>query len=159
MQIDIIAVGKIKEEYLRQGIAEYAKRLGPYVKLKQIEVPDVAVLQDASLATIDQSVAKEGQAILAQLKPQSYNIALAIEGKTMTSPELADYLDALALKGESHLTFIIGGSHGLDTKVLRASQMQLSFGSFTYPHQLMRLILLEQLYRACKIRQKEPYHK
>lgn len=159
MQIQIIAVGKLKEKYLTQGIAEYSKRLGPYAKLQITELPDEKAPESMSAAEEEQVKAKEGERILAQIKPDAHVIALAIEGQMWTSEELSRQLDQLATYGRSQVTFIIGGSNGLSDAVLKRANQHLSFGRLTYPHQLMRLILVEQIYRAFKIMRGEPYHK
>ncbi len=159
MQISVIAVGKIKEKYLQQGIDEYLKRLRSYAKIQIIEVPDEKTPDNASEAMELQIKDKEGNAILAHIKPDSHCIALAIEGKQQTSEELASSLDNLATYGKSHITFVIGGSLGLSDHVLKRADEKLSFSKMTFPHQLMRMILLEQVYRAFRINRKEPYHK
>jgi 23S rRNA (pseudouridine1915-N3)-methyltransferase len=157
--IQIIAVGKLKEKYLVQGIAEYAKRLGPYVKLLMVEVPDEKAPETMSAAEEDIVKAREGERILAQVKGDAHVIALAIEGQMWSSEDLAAQLDKLGIYGTSHICFIIGGSNGLADAVLSRAQQRLSFSRMTFPHQLMRLILLEQVYRAVKINRGEPYHK
>lgn len=159
MIIQIVAVGKLKEKYLVQGIAEYAKRLGPYVKLQMTEVPDEKAPESMSAAEELQMIAKEGDRILAQVKADTHVIALAIEGQMWSSEDLAQQLDKLGTYGTSHICFIIGGSCGLADSVLRRAQQRLSFSRMTFPHQLMRLVLVEQVYRAIKINRGEPYHK
>ncbi|WP_020617456.1 23S rRNA (pseudouridine(1915)-N(3))-methyltransferase RlmH [Paenibacillus daejeonensis] len=159
MNIQIVAVGKLKEKYWVQGIAEYAKRLGPYVKLQLTEVADEKAPETMSAAEEDQVRQKEGERILAQIKPDAHVIALAIGGALWSSEELASQMDKLATYGRSHVVFVIGGSNGLSQAVLARAQQQLSFGRMTYPHQLMRLMLVEQVYRAVKINRGEPYHK
>ncbi|MFS0725168.1 23S rRNA (pseudouridine(1915)-N(3))-methyltransferase RlmH [Paenibacillus sp. 1P07SE] len=159
MNIQILAVGKLKEKYWVQGIAEYAKRLGPYVKLQLTEVADEKAPDTMSAAEEDQVRQKEGERILAQIKPDAHVIALAIGGALWSSEELASQMDKLATYGRSHIVFVIGGSNGLSPAVLARAQQQLSFGRMTYPHQLMRLMLVEQVYRAVKINRGEPYHK
>lgn len=159
MQISVIAVGKIKEKYLQQGIDEYLKRLRSYAKIQIIEVPDEKTPENASEAIERQIKDKEGSAILAHIKPDSHCIALAIEGKQQTSEELAGSLDNLATYGKSQITFVIGGSLGLSEHVLKRADEKLSFSKMTFPHQLMRMILLEQVYRAFRINRGEPYHK
>ncbi|MCK9857587.1 23S rRNA (pseudouridine(1915)-N(3))-methyltransferase RlmH [Paenibacillus sp. ATY16] len=159
MHIQIASVGKLKEKYLVQGIAEYAKRLGPYVKLTLTEVPDEKAPETMSPAEEAQVREREGERLLAQLKPDAHVVALAIGGELWSSEDLADQLDKLATYGRSHVAFVIGGSTGLAPAVLQRAQQKLSFGRMTLPHQLMRLVLIEQIYRAVKINRREPYHK
>ena len=159
MHITIIAIGKLKEKYLREGINEYLKRLQSYAKVEIIELADEKEPYNASTAEEEQIKIKEGERIKAKIKPDSYLIALAIEGKQFTSPALAQKLDFLASSGNSHLTFVIGGSLGLSDEILKSADLLLSFSELTFPHQLMRLILLEQIYRSFRIIKGEPYHK
>ena len=159
MHITIIAIGKLKEKYLRDGINEYLKRLQSYAKVEIIELADEKEPYNASAAEEEQIKIKEGERIKAKLKPDSYVIALAIEGKQFTSPALAQKIDSLASSGNSHLTFVIGGSLGLSGDILKSADLLLSFSELTFPHQLMRLILLEQIYRSFRIIKGEPYHK
>lgn len=159
MHIQIIAVGKLKEKYLVQGIAEYAKRLGPYAKLDMVEVPDEQAPETMSAAEEERVKAKEGERILSKVKPDSHVVAMAIDGNMWTSEQLSSHLAGLATYGQSNVSFIIGGSNGLSPEVLRRADTKLSFGRITYPHQLIRLILVEQVYRAFKIMRGEPYHK
>ncbi|MCM3702640.1 23S rRNA (pseudouridine(1915)-N(3))-methyltransferase RlmH [Paenibacillus macerans] len=159
MYIQIIAVGKLKEKYLVQGIAEYTKRLTPYVKFQIVEVPDEKAPETMSEAEVLQVKEREGERILAQIKSDAHVIALAIGGQLWSSEELAAELDQLGTYGTSHVAFVIGGSHGLADGVLSRAQQRLSFGRMTLPHQLMRLVLTEQIYRAVKINRGEPYHK
>lgn len=159
MHIQIAAVGKLKEKYLPLGIGEYAKRLGPYVKLTLTEVPDEKAPENMSPAEELQVREREGERLLAQLKPEAHVIALALDGELWSSEDLADQLDKLATYGRSHVAFVIGGSNGLAPAVLKRAQQKLSFGRMTLPHQLMRLVLVEQVYRAVKINRGEPYHK
>ncbi|MHA6481647.1 23S rRNA (pseudouridine(1915)-N(3))-methyltransferase RlmH [Paenibacillus sp. strain BS8-2] len=159
MHIQIASVGKLKEKYLTQGIAEYAKRLGPYVKLTFTEVPDEKAPETMSPAEEAQVREREGERLLAQLKPDAHVVALAIGGELWSSEDLAGQLDKLATYGRSHVAFVIGGSNGLAPAVLARAQQKLSFGRMTLPHQLMRLVLMEQIYRAVKINRGEPYHK
>ena len=159
MNISIITVGKLKEKYLKQGIDEYAKRLSAYAKLDIVEVPDEKapeVLSESEMAQVKQ---KEGERILAKVHPDAHVIALAIEGSMKTSEQLAARIDHLATYGKSKITFIIGGSLGLSPQVLERAAETLSFSNMTFPHQLMRLILVEQIYRAFRINRGEPYHK
>lgn len=159
MLIQIIGVGKLKEKYLVQGIQEYAKRLTPYIKLQVIEVADEKAPDTLSEAEVSIVKEREGERILAQVKASAHVIALAIGGQLWSSEELAAELDRLGTYGTSHVVFVIGGSHGLSDQVLRRAQQRLSFGRMTLPHQLMRLVLVEQIYRAVKINRGEPYRK
>lgn len=159
MIITILAVGKIKEAYLHDAIKEYKKRLSRYAKINIIEIAEEKAKEPLSDGEIQQLLKKEGDRILQQVNPKSYCIALAIEGKSITSPMLAQNLHDLGTHGESHITFIIGGSYGLSTEVTQKAHYLLSFSKFTFPHQLMRVLLLEQVYRAFKINRGETYHK
>lgn len=159
MNIQLITVGKLKEKYWQQAINEYMKRLQPYAKLQVIEVPDEKAPDQLSETEAQLVKEKEAQRILAHIKPDTTIIALAIEGKMLSSEQLSRQMEQLATYGQSHLTFVIGGSLGLSEQVLQQAQHKLSFGKMTYPHQLMRVILVEQIYRAFKIMRGEPYHK
>lgn len=159
MLIQIIAVGKLKEKYLVLGIQEYAKRLNPYIKFQMIEVADEKAPDTLSEAEVSIVKEREGERILAHVKESAHVVALAIGGQLWSSEELAAELDGLGTYGSSHVAFVIGGSHGLSDQVLRRAQQKLSFGRMTLPHQLMRLVLTEQIYRAVKINRGEPYHK
>lgn len=159
MNIQVITVGKLKEKYLVDGIKEYTKRIGPYAKLVVQEVPDEKVPETLSPAQEEQAKEREGERILTLIKPDTHVIALAIDGKLWSSEELAEQIGNLATYGRSQVAFVIGGSLGLAPAVLQRADQKLSFGRLTYPHQLMRLILVEQLYRAFKILRGEPYHK
>jgi 23S rRNA (pseudouridine1915-N3)-methyltransferase len=159
MQIQIVAVGKLKEKYWAGAIEEYSKRLSPYARLDIRELPDEKTPDSMSPAEEEQVKAREGERILAALKPDAHVIALAIDGETWTSEQLAAQLDNQAVYGGGSIAFIIGGSLGLAPTVLARADKLLSFGRMTYPHQLMRVILLEQIYRAFKINRGEPYHK
>ena len=159
MQIDIICVGKVKEQYLRDAIAEYSKRLGRYCKLNILEVADEKTPEHASEGVERQIKAKEGERIAKHIKPGAYVIALAIDGQQVTSEGFARKIDQLGIQGVSHIQFVIGGSIGMDDAILRQANYKLSFSKMTLPHQLMRVILLEQVYRAYKINAHEPYHK
>lgn len=159
MLIQIIGVGKLKEKYLVQGIQEYAKRLKPYVKFQMVEVADEKAPDTLSEAEVSIVKEREGERILAHVKESAHVIALAIGGHLWSSEELAAEIDRLGTYGTSHVVFVIGGSHGLSDQVLRRAQQRLSFGRMTLPHQLMRLVLTEQIYRAVKINRGEPYHK
>lgn len=159
MQCKILAVGGIKEAYLTAGINEYLKRLRPVYPVTVREVPDLPVPQNASAAEIARVVAKEGEQLLAQVPQDAYLVALAIGGKMLSSEQLAAKLNEWAFSGKHELIFVIGGSCGLSPDVLARADFKLSFGPATYPHQLMRLILTEQIYRGVKINRNEPYHK
>ncbi len=159
MRITVCCVGKVKEAYLRDAIAEYEKRLSRYARLEIIEVPDEKTPEDAPPAVEQKIRETEGERLLAKLPEDAYVIATAIEGKMLSSPELSKEIDNLALRGKSHLVFLIGGSLGLSAAVLGRADSRLSFSKMTFPHQLMRVILLEQLYRSFRISRGEPYHK
>ena len=159
MQIDIICVGKVKEQYLRDAIGEYSKRLSRYCKLNILEVADEKTPEHASEGVERQIKAKEGERIAKHIKPGAYVIALAIDGQQVTSEGFARKIDQLGIQGVSHIQFVIGGSIGMDDAILRKANDKLSFSKMTFPHQLMRVILLEQVYRAYKINAHEPYHK
>ncbi|WP_144527237.1 23S rRNA (pseudouridine(1915)-N(3))-methyltransferase RlmH [Peribacillus simplex] len=159
MKITIITVGKLKEKYLKQGIAEYTKRLSAYANIELVEVPDEKAPENLSAADMDIVKQKEGERVLAKVSPDTYVITLEINGKQLTSEQLATHLDQLATYGKSKIAFIIGGSLGLGTEVLSRSDYALSFSKMTFPHQLMKLVLVEQIYRAFRINRNEPYHK
>lgn len=159
MKITLISVGKIKEKYLRDAIGEYSKRLSRYCKLEIVEVADEKTPDNASETVENQIRQKEAERILKHIKDDSYVITLEINGKMLDSPGLAEKIENLGTKGESHLTFVIGGSIGLGDEVLKQSDFGLSFSKMTFPHQLMRVILLEQIYRSFRIINGEPYHK
>lgn len=159
MRITLITVGKIKEKYLEAAIAEYSKRLSRYCKLEIVQVADEKTPDHASEGLENQIKEKEGERILAQIKDGAYVIALAIDGKQLSSEELADLVEGLGVRGESHIQFVIGGSLGLSDTVLKRADYRLSFSKMTFPHQLMRVILLEQIYRSYRIICREPYHK
>ena len=147
MKIKLVTVGKLKEKYLIQGINEYLKRLNSYAKMEIIEVPD------------EKAPEKEGQRILGKINDNEYVFVLAINGKQLSSEEFSKEIEQLGISGKSNLTFVIGGSLGLSDSVLQRSNQQISFGRLTYPHQLMRLVLVEQIYRGFRIMKGEPYHK
>ena len=159
MKITLITVGKIKEKYLKDAIAEYSKRLSRYCKLEIIEVADEKTPDNASETEADGIRDKEGERILKYVKDDAYVVTLEIKGKLLTSEELAEKIDKLGIQGTSHIIFIIGGSIGLGKEVLKRSDYALSFSKMTFPHQLMRVILLEQIYRSYRIISHEPYHK
>ena len=159
MNITILCVGQIKEKYFRDAIAEYQKRLSRYCKLQMIEVADEKTKENASEAENDLIRKKEGERLLKHIKDSDYCITLEIDGKMLTSEGLSKEIDRLGLAGKSSLVFVIGGSIGLDTAVLKRSDYALSFSKMTFPHQLMRVILVEQIYRSYRIMRGEPYHK
>lgn len=152
-------MGKLKEKYLKMGIAEYAKRLSAYCKMELIEVPDEKAPEKLSEAEMVQVKEKEGERILAKIPDQAYVFALAIEGKQRTSEAFAKEIEQLGVQGKSTIVFVIGGSLGLSDAVMKRSNTPISFGKMTLPHQLMRLVLIEQIYRGFKIVRNEPYHK
>lgn len=159
MKITILTVGKIKEKYLRDAIAEYSKRLSRYAKLEIIEVADEKTPDNAS-ETVETNIKnKEAERLLKYIRDDAYLITLEIKGKQLTSEELAQKIDTLGVQGTSHIIFVIGGSLGLGEEVLKRSNYALSFSKMTFPHQLMRVILLEQIYRSYRIINGEPYHK
>ena len=159
MKITVIGVGKVKERFFEEAIKEYQKRLGRYCRLEIIQVGDEKTPDGAGLAMEDQIREREGQRILSHIKDGAFVIALAIEGKMLDSEELAKKIENLGVKGTSHVIFIIGGSLGLSAQVMARADYHLSFSKMTFPHQLMRVILLEQIYRSCRILNHEPYHK
>ncbi len=159
MKITLITVGKIKEKYLKDAISEYSKRLSKYCKLEIIEVADEKT-PDNSSEVIDNAIrTKEAERILKYIKEDAYIITLEINGKQLTSEELSGKMEKLGVQGISHIIFVIGGSIGLGQAVLAKSDYALSFSKMTFPHQLMRVILLEQIYRGYRIMNHEPYHK
>ncbi|MCH8646902.1 23S rRNA (pseudouridine(1915)-N(3))-methyltransferase RlmH [Staphylococcus lugdunensis] len=159
MKITILAVGKLKEKYWKQAIAEYEKRLSAYSKIELIEVPDEKAPENMSNKEIEQVKTKEGQRLLAKIKPQATVITLEIAGKMLSSEGLAQELQQRMTQSQSDFTFVIGGSNGLHKDVLTRSNYALSFSKMTFPHQMMRVILIEQVYRAFKIMRGEAYHK
>lgn len=159
MEIRILTVGKIKEKYLNDGIAEYAKRLSRYCKLNFIQVPDEKTPDKAFDALNRQIKETEGNRLLSHIREQDYVIALAIDGKMLDSVELSDLIARLGVQGKSSIVFVIGGSLGLSDAVLKRADYKLSFSRMTFPHQLMQMILLEQIYRGYRIMNHEPYHK
>ena len=159
MKITICCVGKIKEKFYRQAIEEYSKRLSKYCKLEIKEAADEKTPDSASDTVNRMIKEKEGDRLLSFIKDDSYVIALAIDGKMLDSVELSEKIDNLMLSGKSDIVFVIGGSLGLDKRVLDRADYKLSFSKMTFPHQLMRVILLEQIYRSFRIMKNEPYHK
>ncbi|AET31140.1 rRNA methyltransferase [Leuconostoc mesenteroides subsp. mesenteroides J18] len=159
MNIKLITVGKLKEKYLTEGIAEYTKRLSRFCKVQVVELIDEKTPQNASEAQNNQIMAREGERIQAKIGSRDYVIVLAIEGKQFPSEEFSQKLEAIAVNGYSDITFIIGGSLGLSKAIKQRANLKMSFGLLTLPHQLMRLVLIEQIYRAFMIQQGSPYHK
>lgn len=159
MEYRILSVGKIKEKYLTQAIQEYAKRLSRYCKLNFVQVSDEKTPDRASEAQNEQIKAMEGERLLKHIREQDYVIALALEGEMPDSLQLSRKLEALGIQGKSTVDFVIGGSLGLSPAVLHRADWKLSFSAMTFPHQLMQVILLEQLYRSFRIACNEPYHK
>ncbi len=158
-KIEIIAVGKCKEPYLKEGLKEYGKRLGRYAKFSITEVEDLEAKETLSEAEMQKVKQKEGEKLLGKLQDTAFVIALDLKGREKTSEEMAKVLEEAALMGKSHIQFVIGGSLGLSKEVLERADLRLCFSKFTFPHQLMRLILAEQIYRWFKIKEGEPYHK
>ena len=159
MKITILSVGKSKEKYWNDAIAEYAKRLSCYCKLELMEVADEKTPDGASEKLEEQIKRKEGQRVLDKIPADAYVLALAIDGKMPDSVGLSRKLERLGIEGKSHLVFVIGGSLGLAKEVLDRADEKISFSAMTFPHQLMRVILLEQIYRSYRIMNGEPYHK
>lgn len=159
LKIKIVAVGKLKEKYLKQGIEEYGKRLGKYCKFEIIEVPDEKAPETLSETEMIQLKEREGIKILSKISESDYVYALAIDGENFSSEEFAASVDKVTVSGKSTLTFVIGGSLGLSSEVMKRSNQKISFGRVTYPHQLMRLILSEQIYRCFRIIHGHAYHK
>ena len=156
MRITIVCVGKLKEKYWQDAIAEYSKRLSRYHKLEIVELPDEKAPETMSPAQEEEVKKKEGERILKAIKDDAFVVALAIEGKGLTSEGLADFMAKKAVGGVSHMAFVIGGSLGLSKEVMKRADFALSFSAMTFPHQMMRVILLEQIYRAERINRKEP---
>lgn len=159
MNIHIISVGKVKEKYVKLGIEEFKKRLSSYCKLSIIEVPDKQAPEHLSEKELQLVKEREGEKVLSKIKKDDYVIALDIEGKSLTSEQFAREMERISFAGKNQICFIIGGSNGLGDNILRRANDKLSFSKMTFPHQLMRFILLEQIYRAFKIQRGEPYHK
>ena len=159
MNITVLCVGKIKEAYLRDGIAEYAKRLSRYARLTVTELADEKTPENASEAENLKIINTEGDRILAKIKDSDYVCALAINGKMYSSEEFSDYLSKVQITSKGNLVFVIGGSLGLSEAVLARADDKISFSRMTFPHQLMRVILLEQTYRCFNINHNGKYHK
>ena len=159
MKIKIVTVGKLKEKYLKDGIAEYTKRISRFAKLEMIELTDEKTPDKASELENQKILETEGERILSKVGERDFVVVLAIEGKIFSSEEFSKQLEQASIKGYSTLTFIIGGSLGLAPVVKNKANLSISFGRLTLPHQLMRLVLVEQIYRAFTIQQGSPYHK
>ena len=159
MRIDLLCVGSVKESFFREAIAEYSKRLSRYVKLNIFEVKDEKTPDNASEKEKIQIMKTEAKRLEKYIAQDAYLVALAIEGKEMSSEKFADRLSMLEVNGKSHLQFIIGGSLGIDEELKRKADFSISFSEMTFPHQLIRIVLLEQIYRAYRIKNNEPYHK
>ncbi|MCD7825597.1 MAG: 23S rRNA (pseudouridine(1915)-N(3))-methyltransferase RlmH [Clostridiaceae bacterium] len=159
MKITVLAVGKIKEKYFADAIREYSKRLGRYCKLEIIEVADEKTPDHASIRQQELIKEKEAARLKKYMRDGVYVAALAVEGKQYTSEQFSEKIHALGLRGESHIIFVIGGSIGLSQEILHSADERISFSKLTFPHQLMRVILLEQIYRGYRIMNGEPYHK
>ena len=159
MKVSILCVGKVKEKFYREAIDEFTKRLGRYCKLEIIEVADEKTDEQASDTEIRLVKEKEGERLLKNIKEDAYVIALCIDGKQLDSEELSEKIEKLGIQGISHICFIIGGSLGLSDAVVKLADFKLSFSKMTFPHQLMRVILLEQIYRGYRIMNQEPDHK
>lgn len=162
MLMRIIAVGKIKEKYLQKGVEEYLKRMQPYTRTQVIEIPDQKIPENASLEEERLIMAREGEGILKHLRshsPTKVTVVLDRKGKYLSSEELTHWLEKKMLEGKSEINWIIGGSLGLDPGIIKQADLVLSFSKMTFPHQLMRMILVEQIYRCFKILRNEPYHR
>jgi len=159
MQIQIIAPGRIKESYLNEGIQEYRKRLRPYADVSIVEISEVAAPPRASPSEVRMVLEREGERILAALPDTSMPVALAMDGEEWSSGELAGFLENLEIQGKGRVAFLIGGSLGLSQQVLSRAKVHLSLSRMTFTHQMCRLILLEQIYRAFRIKSGQPYHK
>lgn len=159
MNITVLAVGHIKERYWEEAIAEYSKRISRYASFRIIEVNDEKTPEKYSDAELDMILKREAERLLAHIRPCTYLITLEINGKQMDSVSFSEYIDKLEVNGVSDITFVIGGSLGLHHSIIERSRSHLSFSKMTFPHQMMRVVLLEQIYRSIKISRNEPYHK
>ena len=158
MKITIVCAGKLKEKYLRDGIAEYEKRLRPYADLRTIEIIEERMKDRPSPAEKDEVLRREGERLSSQIPQGAYLIVLDVGGEEMSSEKFSAWIDHLMLMGESHIAFLIGGPFGLSDELRQRADLRLSFSQFTLPHQLIRLFLMEQIYRSFKISRHEPYH-
>ena len=159
MNVTVVAVGKLKEKYWQEAVKEYSKRLGKYCRFNIIEIRESLLRGNPSVADEEAVKVAEGQEILSKIKSSDYVITLEIKGRGLSSTELAKRIDDLAIMGKSSIVFVIGGSLGLSQEVSRRADFKLSFSAMTFPHQMMRVILLEQIYRSFKIIRNETYHK
>ena len=159
MNISIISVGKLKEKYLKQAVDEYTKRLNRYCKIEIIELPDEKTPDNASEKEEQIIKEKEGELILSKIKDNMHVIAMDLKGEQKTSEKFSTYIENCGVMGNSNIAFIIGGSLGLSEKVIKRANYKLCFSKMTFPHQLFRVMLLEQIYRAFRIMKGEPYHK
>ena len=159
MKIKIVTVGKLKEKYLKDGIAEYSKRISRFATVEMVELADEKTPDRASDSENEKILDLEGNRILSKIGDREFVVVLAIEGKTLSSEEFSKQLEQASINGFSTLTFVIGGSLGLSKEVKKRANLSVSFGHLTLPHQLMRLVLTEQIYRAFTIQQGSPYHK
>ena len=159
MKITVVCVGKLKEKFFADGVQEYKKRLGRYAKIEIAEVADEKAPENLSIAEEEQVKAKEGEKVLKKIPDDAFVVALCIDGKMLSSEELADFFEKKTVSGVSSIAFVIGGSLGLSKAVIDRADYKLSFSKMTFPHQLMRMILMEQVYRAFRIIKNEPYHK
>ncbi|MBQ2753406.1 MAG: 23S rRNA (pseudouridine(1915)-N(3))-methyltransferase RlmH [Firmicutes bacterium] len=159
MKITVVCVGKLKEKFFADGVEEYKKRLGRYAKIEIAEVADEKAPENLSRAEEEQVKVKEGEKILKKIPDDAFVVALCIDGKMLSSEELADFFEKKTVSGISSIAFVIGGSLGLSKEVIDRADYKLSFSKMTFPHQLMRMILMEQIYRAFRIIKNEPYHK
>ena len=158
MKITIVCAGKLKEKYLRDGIAEYEKRLHPYADLRTIEIIEERMKDRPSPAEKEEVLRREGERLSSQIPQGAYLIVLDVDGEEMSSEKFSARIDRLMLMGESHIAFLIGGPFGLSDELRQRADLRLSFSQFTLPHQLIRLFLMEQIYRSFKISRHEPYH-
>lgn len=158
MKITIVTAGKIKEKYLTAGINEFLKRLGPFANVKIVEINEEKMKDNPSEAEKQQTLQQEGQRLLRQVPEGSYLLVLDVYGQQLSSEKLAAKLDSLALQGHSNITFLIGGAFGLSEEVRQAADFRLSFSTMTFTHQMIRLLLVEQIYRCFKINRGEKYH-
>lgn len=158
MRITVVCAGKLKEQYLRDGIAEYTKRLRPYAEVRAIEIAEERMKDDPSAAEKRETLRREGARLRAQIPQGAYLIVLDVVGTELSSEAFAAHIARLCLAGRSHIVFLIGGPFGLSDELRAAADLRLSFSRFTLPHQLVRLVLMEQVYRACRINRGEPYH-
>ncbi len=158
MKITIVCAGKLKEKYLRDGIAEYEKRLRPYADLRTIEIIEERMKDRPSPAEKEEVLRREGERLFSQIPQGAYLIVLDVGGEEMSSEKFSARIDRLMLMGESHIAFLVGGPFGLSDELRQRADLRLSFSQFTLPHQLIRLFLMEQIYRSFKISRHEPYH-